>query len=274
MNKRNKLLTLLSASIAMCGFMVSVPQSNNVQAATIKLPQGYTKSAIIKWNQTGRYNQKLVNASIKGMVQNTDAQAGNNTREVNVTHLTKRERTELAKYALSTINSARKQMGKKKWTYKPAAQHFAEKVAKEYYLHGKSNWDQKHYLAGIKRAAKRSGLNNKLGQVYEDEAGLPISSDYHDQYRPMNVLKKQIYFNIKQMLFGGFYGNDNQMNNPYYYNEWEHAGDLLGLRTKHYDAKTKYFGMAFSGLKDDPSKLSVHMLSVDKRYIQNYKKFK
>lgn len=91
--------------------------------------------------------------------------------------------------------------------------------------------------------------------------------------RTMSALKSQIYFNVKQMLFGGFSGSDSQMNDSSRYTEWEHAGDLLGCRTKNYDAKTKYFGISFSGLKDDPSKISVHMMGVAKRYIQNYKKF-
>nr|WP_201738279.1 hypothetical protein [Lactobacillus sp. HT06-2] len=49
---------------------------------------------------------------------------------------------------------------------------------------------------------------------------------------------------------------------------------FFGLRSaKGYDAKTKYFGMSFSGLRGDSSKISVHMMGVAKRYIQNYKKF-
>ena len=50
--------------------------------------------------------------------------------------------------------------------------------------------------------------------------------------RTMSALKNQIYFNVKQMLFGGFYGSDSQMNDSSRYTEWEHAGDLLGCRTK------------------------------------------
>lgn len=86
----------------------------------------------------------------------------------------------------------------------------------------------------------------------------------------MSVLKNKIYFNVKQMLFGGFAGSDSQMNDSSRYTEWEHAGDC---RTKSYDAKTKYFGISFSDLKGDQSKVSVHMMDVAKRYIQNYRKF-
>lgn len=80
--------------------------------------------------------------------------------------------------------------------------------------------------------------------------------------RTMSALKNQIYFNVKQMLSGGFSCSDSQMNDSSRYTEWEHAGDLLGCRTKNYDTKTKYFGVSFSGFKDDPSKISVHMMGV------------
>lgn len=86
----------------------------------------------------------------------------------------------------------------------------------------------------------------------------------------MKVLKEQIYFNTKQMLFGGFSGND--YNNSSANVEWEHAGDLLGLRSaKGYDAKTKQFGFSFSSF--DGSHISVHMIGVATRYIVNYKKY-
>lgn len=207
------------------------------------------------------------------MIENTYSGAGSDDTLVNVTNLSHSQKVELSKYTLSLINSARHQLGKKSWTYKAGALHFADRVAEQYYSHNKSCWDADHYVPGIKRAAKASGLNSRVGQVYEDEAALPISSTYHTNTRTMSALKNQIHFNVKQMLFGGFYGSYSQMNDSSRYTEWEHAGDLLGCRTKHYDAKTKYFGISFSGLRGDSSKISVHMMGVAKRYIQNYKKF-
>lgn len=161
-------------------------------------------------------------------------------------------------------------MGKRDWTYRTGALHFADRVAVNYNKDGASCWDLDHDVRGIERAAKASGLNHTVGQVYEDEAGLPISSEWNGNKRSMRALKAQIYFNVKQMLFGGYSGND--VNNASAYVEWEHAGDLLGLRSsKGYDAPTKYFGMSFSSL--DNRRISVHMMGVAKRYIQNYKKF-
>ena len=270
MRKNVKLLLTISIAATLAGGAVTALENNGntstsstAEAASITLPPGYTKSAIIKWNQTGKASKAL----------NTYSDAGSDNTLVNVTKLTNSQKVELSKYTLSLINSARNQLGKQSWTYKTGALHFADRVADQYYDHNRSCWDADHYVPGIERAAKASGLNSRVGQVYEDEAGLPISSEYHTNLRTMSALKSQIYFNIKQMLFGGFCGSDSQMNDSSRYTEWEHAGDLLGCRTKNYDAKTKYFGVSFSGLKDDPSKISVHMMGVAKRYIQNYKKF-
>ena len=280
MRKNAKLLSTISIAAALAGGTITALNNNvetaansTVEAASITLPSGYTKSAIIKWNQTGRASKALINASKKGMIENTYSGAGSDDTLVNVTNLSHSQKVELSKYTLSLINSARHQLGKKSWTYKAGALHFADRVAEQYYSHNKSCWDADHYVPGIMRAAKASGLNSRVGQVYEDEAALPISSTYHTNTRTMSALKNQIHFNVKQMLFGGFYGLYSQMNDSSRYTEWEHAGDLLGCRTKHYDAKTKYFGISFSGLRGDSSKISVHMMGVAKRYIQNYKKF-
>ena len=280
MRKNVKLLSIISIAAALAGGTITALNNNvetaansTVEAASITLPSGYTRSAIIKWNQTGRASKALINASKKGMIENTDSGAGSDDTLVNVTNLSHSQKVELSKYTLSLINSARHQLGKKSWTYKAGALHFADRVAEQYYSHNKSCWDADHYVPGIMRAAKASGLNSRVGQVYEDEAGLPISSTYHTNMRTMSALKNQIYFNVKQMLFGGFYGSYSQMNDSSKYTEWEHAGDLLGCRTEHYDAKTKYFGISFSDLRGDSSKISVHMMGVAKRYIQNYKKF-
>lgn len=261
---------LLSAAVLVAGLTFC---AQPVKAASIKLPAGYTKNAVLKWNQTGKASRALIEASKKGMKEDHDSDAGSDNTMVNVTKLTAAQQKELSVYTLSLINSARQQVGQKKWTYNKATLNFANRVANEYYKNGKSCWDKDHYVAGITRAARVSGLNYKVGQVYEDEAALPISLTYHTNLRPMSVLKNQIYFNVKQMLFGGFAGSSSDIDKDSEYFEWVHAGDLLGCRTENYDAKTKYFAVSFSGLKGDQSKVSVHMLSVDRRYIWNYKLF-
>lgn len=286
MKKSFKLLSLVGASVALAFGTVTVMNDQNnsvasqtVEAATtyIKLPKskGYTKSNVLKANTgklRGSAKRALVKGSMAGMEENTFSDYDSaDDKTVTVTHLTSSEKKEISKYALAVINSARRQMGKRSWSYSSRALRFADVVAKCYNQDGASISDADHDVRGIERAARICGLNSRVGQVYEDEAGLPISSEYNGNTRSMKVLKEQIYFNIKQMLFGGYYGNN--VHNASAYTEWQHAGDLLGLRSKvrGADASTKLFGVSFSSL--DNRLISVHMIGVAKRYILNYKKF-
>lgn len=78
MTKNVKLLSLIGIAAALAGGSVAISNNNNstVQAASITLPAGYTKSAIIKWNQTGKASKALIDASKKGMKENTNSDAG------------------------------------------------------------------------------------------------------------------------------------------------------------------------------------------------------
>lgn len=242
-------------------------------AATITLPQGYTVKRIERasYHLTPSLSRTLAKISCNGWKHNNyKASRYDNSRIVNVNKLTASEKSELAHFSLNTINNARRQFNHKPWHYSKAAMHFADRVARNYYQDGTSCWDPDHDVKAITKAAKVSGLNYRLGQVYEDEAALPITTQYHEQYRSMGALKEQLYFNIKQMLFGNYAGdNVNDLSN---YVEYKHAGDLLGCRI--YDVQTKYFGQSFSLEKGNSSHISVHMLTVDPRLIQNYRKFK
>lgn len=114
MTKNVKLLSLIGIAAALAGGSVAISNNNNstVQAASITLPAGYTKSAIIKWNQTGKASKALIDASKKGMKENTNSDAGSDNTLVNVTKLTASQQKELSQYTLSLINSARHQLGK------------------------------------------------------------------------------------------------------------------------------------------------------------------
>lgn len=260
----------ISAIMSIALFSIN---TNVTHAATLTLPHGYTVARIksANYNLTPRLKWTLAKVSRNGMKHNNyTASIYDNSRIVNVDELTASEKSELAHFSLDTINNARHQLKRKSWHYSKAAMHFADRVAYNYYKDGTSCWSANHDLKAITKAAKASGLNYRVGQVYEDEAGLPITSQYHDKYRSMGALKEQLYFNIKQMLFGGYSGNN--VNDLSSYVEYEHAGDLLGCRG--HDAKTKYFGQSFSLEKGNSSHISVHMMNVDKCYIQDYKKFK
>ena len=114
MTKNVKLLSLIGIAAALAGGSVAISNNNNstVQAASITLPAGYTKSAIIKWNQTGKASKALIDASKKGMKENINSDAGSDNTLVNVTKLTASQQKELSQYTLSLINSARHQLGK------------------------------------------------------------------------------------------------------------------------------------------------------------------
>ncbi|MDK6503607.1 hypothetical protein QP235_10640 [Lactobacillus crispatus] len=117
MRKNVKLLSTISIGAALASGAIAIFNNSSaatsaVQAASIILPSGYTKSAIIKWNQTRKASKALINASKKGMQENTYSGAGSDNTLVNVTKLTSTQQRELSQYTLSLINSARHQLGK------------------------------------------------------------------------------------------------------------------------------------------------------------------
>ena len=189
---------------------------------------------------------------------------------VNPAHLSKKDQLEMQQYCLNLINKVRSQRHRVKWRSSSRATHFANSVAHNYYVDNMSCWDDDHDVKGILKAAKKQGLNYHLGQVSEDDAGLPITNP-KNHLETKTQLKKDLYFNIKQMLFGGFYGNNIDDLSRYF--EYAHARDLLSLGENKQLARRE-FGLSFSGLKNDPTRVSVHMLGVSKPCIQNYKKFK
>lgn len=188
MRKSIKFVSMFVAAAALSVGAVNVANdkgvtnlsSQTVEAAAtnyIKMPKGYTRARILKANNNGlnASNKKaLVKASMAGMKENTfsDDDSSDNNKIVTVTNLSNADKVELSHYALQLINSARNQMGKRDWTYRKGALHFADRVAVNYNKDGASCWDSDHDIRGIECAAKASGLNHKVGQVYEDEAGL------------------------------------------------------------------------------------------------------
>ena len=270
-NKILKFTTLIIASLGLN--IVAMNYSQSVHAATLSIPKGYTCSRVLKAHEhrisKKEYN-KLVSASIRGMKYSNyhDTSVRDQNLIVTPTRLTKNQNKEISKFALSTINSARKQLHRRKWTYDSRVEKMAKNVARYYYNDNASCWDPNHDYHAINLAAKHAGLRTG-GNMYEDEAGLPISDKWNGSTRSMAVLKEQVYFNIKQMLFGGYTGQN--YNDRSLYTEYDHASDLLGVGK--YQPKTKMFGLAFSDLKHDHSKISVHMINVSKDHVLDYKKF-
>ena len=267
----------LTLAAALCGInLCIVTPAKPVQAsslAKIVLPikSGYTRKNIIKVNR-GNYavKNRLVKASEIGMKKNQyiDTDPSDN-RIVDLRRLSNSDKVMLTKYTLNLINQGRRQFKQPKWRYTKAAQRFADRVATQYTRNNRSCWDAGHYVPGILRAAKASGLNQHEGQIYEDEAALPLASNkIMGPVAKISDVKEGLYFNIKQMFFGGYYGNN--VNNLSHYTEWNHAGDLLSARNNYF--KKKQYGFSFS-FTDDPQRISTHFISVHKSFIQNYKKY-
>lgn len=258
--------------ISLCAITPAKPaQASSAARIVLPIKHGYTRANIIKINN-GDYSvkHKLAKASEIGMKENqyTDTNPDDN-RTVDLKHLSNSDKVMLSKYTLDLINQGRRQFKQPKWYYTKSAQRFANRIATQYTKNNRSCWDADHYVPGILRAAKASGLNYHAGQIYEDEAGLPWASDkITGSVTKISNVKEGLYFNIKQMFFGGYYGNN--VNDLSRYTEWEHAGDLLSARNNY--LKKKQYGFSFS-FNTDPRKISTHFISVHKSFIQNYKKY-
>lgn len=251
--------------------------SQKAHAATITLPRGYTMNRVYKYNAGTIKHRDLValkKASAKGMKENNyvDKSKYDNEHIISVKHISKKDNQRLVRFTLGVINNARKQFKQPKWKYDKRAQSLANDIAKEYTKHGKSCWDDDHYNAGINRAAKRHGLVHGYGNMYEDESGLPISNFWHTDLRSLAALKEQLYFNLKQMYFGGYWGANEKMSDLSRYVEWNHAGDLLGARPYSKNVP-KLYGLSFSTLKNDPTRISVHFINIRHDLIMNKRKF-
>lgn len=266
---------LCSTSFSVAGLFTGQRVSAAI-TKTIYLPQkeGYTKANLVK-EYYGRISRpqkrRLISASIVGMTKNhfqdTDPE---DQCVINLSHLSTQQRKSLAEYTLLLINSARRQIGRKPWRYSKRAMNFAQLVGRNYNQDHMSCWSKDHDVPGILRAAKKEGLDSHEGQVYEDEAGFYRTKG---QSMTLKMLKENLFFNLKQMLFGGYSSGSDTSPQAVYdannYTEWHHACDLLGVRKSFDDNSRKYFGLSISTL--DGMHYSVHVVSYDKDLIVNGK---
>ena len=235
-----KKIAILSASVlALSTFAVSVtesPSTHVVYAAKSKLktriavPKGYTADLIEDWHDSPnskKLTRKLKRLSRRGMLSNKfyDRRKADK-RKVNLANLSNRDQYELSQYALTLINSIRTQLGLPKFIYTASAQSFANDIAKAY---NEDNWSdyQGHDISAINRVAKQHGLTQNDNE-YEDMGSFDITTGH--QYATIYQIKQNIYYNIKQAVFGGFKYHNGQESDKYnlnYYTEWNHANDLF-----------------------------------------------
>lgn len=213
--------------------------------AAIILPSGYTRSALLK-AYMGNPSSAFINASMKGMEINDFSRvvAGESKEDekmIDPANLSASDQKTLAEFSLRVINSARKQLGLRSWVYSTGAQKLADDIAQEYQDNGRSIKDNGHYVAGIVRACKNNGL--KLDDNYvEDMAGFTINK----KKMSLGEMKRDIYFGLKQMIFGFAGSGENQRGDKNLYREWEHAGDLFNTQGSSHDGDYNYYGFSIS----------------------------
>lgn len=235
--------------------------------AMIKLPSGYTRSALLAAYK-GEPSSSFINASMKGMEINNFSRiaAGEGSSDkkiINPTKLTPSEEKELAEFSLKLINSAREQLGLHPWVYSSGTQTLANDIAKEYTNNGRSIKDGVHYIDGIVRACKENGLNLDDNYV-EDMAGFTINKTT----MPMGEMKRDVYFGLKQMIFGFAGAGENTRNDRSLYREWEHAGDLFNTQDSVHDGDYNYYGFSISRTKNT---YSMHFISVPNFVVESSK---
>lgn len=142
--------------------------------------------------------------------------------QLDLNSLTSKQANELADYSLRLINQARNQLSLLSWSRDSKTQKLAANIAKEYRDNGKSILDTDHYVDGIIRAANSQGLNIDKNFI-ENEGGY-----YGSRYATMTETKENIYWNLKQFLFGGATSEEG----PFV--EYEHANNILKDGTSTY----------------------------------------
>ena len=247
-----------------------VHASSRAEQTRIIVPKGYTADLIESWKDdpnNAHVTRKLKRLSRQGMINNRFYdQTINDNRKVDLNNLSSSDQYELSQYALTLINSIRTQLGLPKFVYTASAQNFANDIAKAY---NEDNWSdyQDHDISAINRVAKQHGLTQNDNE-YEDMGGFDITTGH--QYATIYQIKQNIYYNIKQAAFGGFWYHNNQESDKYnlnYYTEWNHANDLF---TGDYSQE---FALSLSYLIQDPTNkvnkiTSSHYIHVDPENIE------
>lgn len=193
--------------------------------------------------------ESLANKSLQGMKKNkfhSESKKDDKTK-LNLSKLTASQKRELTNYTLRLINQVRQQLDLLKWTSDQRTQALADEIAREYQIHGKTILDSDHYTAGIIRAAQKYGLQIDDNAI-ENEAGY-----YGKRYTTMTQAKRDIYWNLKQFLFGGAVSETG----PFV--EYDHANNLLKDESSTY-------GFSIS-VKDDV--ISTHFIDVSQSTVRH-----
>lgn len=199
--------------------VASKKSKTSVVKNTLKLTYSLAEVRAAKYSPT-----LLDKKSLLGMRKNQfhSESKSEDKEQLDLNNLTTKQANKLADYSLRLINQVRSQLGLSNWLRDSKTQKLAADVAKEYRDNGKSILDSDHYIDGIVRAAKRQGLKIDHNFI-ENEGGY-----YGSRYTTMTDAKKNIYWNLKQFLFGGATSEEG----PFV--EYEHANNILKAGTSTY----------------------------------------
>lgn len=199
--------------------VASKKSKTSVANNTLKLPYSLAEVRAAEYSPT-----LLDKKSLLGMRENQfhSESKSEDKEQLDLNNLTTKQANELTDYSLRLINQVRNQVGLLNWTHDSKTQKLATDIAKEYRDNGKSILDSDHYVEGIIRAAKSQGLDIDRNFI-ENEGGY-----YGSRYTTMTEAKENIYWNLKQFLFGGATSEEG----PFV--EYEHANNILKSGTSTY----------------------------------------
>ena len=148
--------------------------------------------------------------SKEGIKMNMNSYRNSDSREVDLTNITPEQARELTDFTLNTINHVRKQMGLKPYMYSERTQKIANNIAKN---DVKDNRDTTggHDCVAITDAMRQDhaldSITKSVSNPVENMGGWYIDTNTVNgdkNHETMGSIKEKLYFNIEQMLFGGY----------------------------------------------------------------------
>lgn len=130
---------------------------------------------------------------------------------------------ELSLFASDLMNQIRKQVGTHETVVSSGSIAFADKVTDKDVEMNWNTWEQGHNSEGITAVAKEYNLkgSDKVSNLFEDWISINNMTNTSRTVPNLTLsqLKQKVYEGLVQFLF------------PTVYLEWEHAGDVAGLKT-------------------------------------------
>lgn len=193
----------------------------------IELPKTYTKEIL-----QGSNLQAIAKAATGGVALNQyqHSEADKQIKITDLNNLSRELQTELSLFVAGLLNPIREKWQVGLFKVTDGAIDFAKDVANEYSQNQQSIFTLNgHYVAGIKRAAAKYGLNAN-DNYYEDLGGVQFNKAIKNF--TLDDLKMEIYDSVVRMLFddaGSQQGHAKSLLNRQTYEDQNAAVDYLGV---------------------------------------------